>query len=386
MFGMYAWMYEQESQRISDRVKYALKSRAEKGIFKGSIPPYGYYCKNGKLFIRDDLTPGIVRRIFNEYISGIGFDAIARNLYNDDIPSPRQVANIKNASPKWHGSSVRCILENPHFIGNLVQGRTTTKNVTSTKRNIVPSDELIIVENTHEAIISKDDFNAVQQLIASRKRKRPAPSPHLFSNILICENCGHGMHFKKNRKGYICGNFNKHGYKACTSHIIHENLLKNIIMSDINFVLDTIKNKTLFKSINSNLNKKYKYNEKNLQTIESRISKLALRKNNALSKFVDDYISKEEYDNIIEIINLEINELNSKKLLLQNQISTKFDSDLNSGISYFKNIASNINDLTPDVVNRLIDKIEVSEDGTPRIYYRFSESSICLSDFINLIS
>lgn len=194
------------------------------------------------------------------------------------------------------------------------------------------------------------------------------------------------MHFKKNRKGYICGNFNKHGYKACTSHIIHENLLKNIIMSDINFVLDTIKNKTLFKSINSNLNKKYKYNEKNLQTIESRISKLALRKNNALSKFVDDYISKEEYDNIIEIINLEINELNSKKLLLQNQISTKFDSYLNSGISYFKNIASNINDLTPDVVNRLIDKIEVSEDGTPRIYYRFSESSICLSDFINLIS
>lgn len=88
MFGMYAWMYEQESQRISDRVKYALKSRAEKGLFKGSIPPYGYYCKDGKLFIRNDFTPGIVKRIFNEYIIGVGFDAIARGLYNDDIPSP----------------------------------------------------------------------------------------------------------------------------------------------------------------------------------------------------------------------------------------------------------------------------------------------------------
>ena len=386
MFGMYAWMYEQESQRISDRVKYALKSRAEKGIFKGSVAPYGYYCKNGTLFIKNDFTPDVVRRIFNEYINGVGFDAIARNLYNNDIPSPRQVAGIKNASSKWHGSSVRCILENPHFAGNLVQGRTTTKNVTSTKRNIVPNEELIIVENTHEAIISNDDFNAVQQLIASRKRKRPSPSPHLFSNILICKDCGHGMHFKKNRKGYICGNFNKHGTKACTCHIIRENSLRDVVMSDINFILDTIQNKSLLVSISSSLNKKYKSDEKNLENIDDKISKLMLRKNNALSKFIDDYISKEDYDNIIKVINSDISKLNSKKLLLENQTSIKLTHDLSSGMSYFKNIASNINDLTPSVVNRLIDKIEVSEDGTPRIYYRFSASSICLSDFINLIS
>ena len=179
-----------------------------------------YYCENGKLFVKDDFTPSIVRRIFREYLSGIGFDAIARNLYNDDIPTPSQVACIKSASSKWNGSSVRCILENPHFIGNLVQGRTTTKSVTSTKRNTASNEDLIIIENTHEAIISKDEFNAVQQLISSRRRKRPAQSTHIFSNILICADCSHGMHFKKNRKGYICGSFNKHGIKACSSHII----------------------------------------------------------------------------------------------------------------------------------------------------------------------
>ncbi|WP_416906622.1 recombinase zinc beta ribbon domain-containing protein [Paraclostridium sordellii] len=73
------------------------------------------------------------------------------------------------------------------------------------------------MENTHEAIISKDEFNAVQQLISSRRRKIPAQSTHLFSNILICADCGHSIHFKKNRKGYICGSFNKHGIKACSS-------------------------------------------------------------------------------------------------------------------------------------------------------------------------
>lgn len=107
-----------------------------------------YYCENGKLFVKDDFTPSIVRRIFREYLSGIGFDAIARNLYNDDIPTPSQVACIKSASSKWNGSSVRCILENPHFIGNLVQGRTTTKSVTSTKRNTASNEDLIVIENT----------------------------------------------------------------------------------------------------------------------------------------------------------------------------------------------------------------------------------------------
>ncbi|WP_155486418.1 hypothetical protein [Paraclostridium sordellii] len=67
-------------------------------------------------------------------------------------------------------------------------------------------------------------------------------------------------------------------------------------------------------------------------------------------------------------------------------MSTNLNSNLSSDMCYFKSIASNINGLTPDVANRLIDKIEVSEDGTPRIYYRFSESSICLSDFINQTS
>lgn len=386
MFGMYAWMYEQESQRISDRVKYALKSRAEKGIFKGSIAPYGYYCKDGTLFIKNDFTPDIVKRIFNEYIGGIGFDAIARNLYNDGIPSPRQVAGIKNASPKWHGSSVRCILENPHFVGNLVQGRTTTKNVTSTKRNIVPREELIIVENTHEAIISKEYFNEVQQLIASRKRKRPVSSPHLFSNILICADCRHGMHFKKNRKGYICGNFNKHGIKACSSHIIREQNLKDIILSEIDFILTAIANKSFLDNISSTLDKEAKSSKKKLDTIESKISKLTTRKNNALNKFIDDFINKDDYDNLVESINSKLNELKNEKLLLESTMGTNLNSNLSSGICYFKSIASNINDLTLNVVNRLIDKIEVSEDGTPRIYYRFSESSICLSDFINQTS
>lgn len=78
------------------------------------------------------------------------------------------------------------------------------------------------------------------------------------------------MHFKKNRQCYICGNFNKHCTKACTYHIIRENSLKDIVISDINFILDTIQSKSLLDSISSSLNKKCKSSEKNLENIEAK--------------------------------------------------------------------------------------------------------------------
>ena len=181
------------------------------------------------------------------------------------------------------------------------------------------------------------------------------------------------MHFKKNRKGYICGSFNKHGIKACSSHIIREQNLKDIILSDIDFILTTISNKSFLDNISSNLNKESKSSKNKLDSIETKISKLTTRKNNALNKFIDDCISKDDYDNLVESINSELNELKSEKLLLESTMSTNLNSNLSSGMCYFKSIASNINDLTPDVVNRLIDKIE----SVIEVYTRYLTASLC---------
>ena len=194
------------------------------------------------------------------------------------------------------------------------------------------------------------------------------------------------MHFKKNRKGYICGNFNKHGLKACSSHVIREQNLKDIILSDLDFICNSTNNKSFFKAINLNLNIDSKSIKNKLDIINNKILKLTTRKNNALNKFIDDFISKEDYDTIVENINLELNELKSKKLSIESTVNTNLNSNISNSISYFKSIAYTITELTPNVINRLIDKIEVSENGTPRVYYRFSESSICLSDFINQTS
>ena len=250
-FGLYAWLYENESQKVSDRVKFSLNVKAEKGEFRSSIPPLGYKLKDGKLYIRQDATPDIVRRIFREYLSGKGFDHIARELFIEGIPTPSEIAGKSNSGSRWHGSTVRRILENPHYTGDLVQGRTTTKSVTVKNRKINDPKDYIIVPNTHEAIISKKDFNTVQQLIKSRRRTRPQTEVHLFTNTAYCANCGRGMHYKKNSKGYICGNYNKHGIKACNDHLIRESELISAILNDIHALVSNLNNQKIIAKLQS---------------------------------------------------------------------------------------------------------------------------------------
>ncbi|TCT18902.1 DNA invertase Pin-like site-specific DNA recombinase [Melghiribacillus thermohalophilus] len=233
MFVLYAWMYEQESQHTSNRVKETLRTRAKKGLFKGSIPPYGYYLKDGKLYIRNDHTPNVVRRIYNEYLNGCGRDSIAKRLFNEGVPTPAEVAGKKNAGDKWNESTIKFILTNPHYVGDLVLGRETTVSVTNKKRKKVSRKDQIIHRNTHEAIISREVFNTVQEQLQLRSSKFPAPEKHLFTNILYCADCGKGMWYRKNRKGYICGNYARHGKKACSSHIVKEEFLKETILTDI---------------------------------------------------------------------------------------------------------------------------------------------------------
>jgi site-specific DNA recombinase len=131
---LFAWLYENESANSSRRNKAAKKTKAGRGQFVGSNPPYGYYTENGKLKIRNDDTPNIVRRIFTEYIGGKGMDSIAKSLTAEKIPTPSQVAKKSNASPLWHSSTIKNILNNQHYCGNLVQNRTETVSVTTTKR------------------------------------------------------------------------------------------------------------------------------------------------------------------------------------------------------------------------------------------------------------
>ena len=114
------------------------------------------------------------------------------------MPIPAKIANKSNASKQWHGSTIKHILCNRHYIGDLVQGRSEMIIVTSSQRREIDEENQIIHINTHESIIEKETFNKVQELFRKRTTTGTAPQKHLFTNLLYCEDCQKGMWYKKN--------------------------------------------------------------------------------------------------------------------------------------------------------------------------------------------
>lgn len=374
MFGIYAWMYEEEAKRTSERVKAALRSRAHKGLFKGSNAPYGYHVKDGRLSIRSDETSDIVRRIFREYLSGKGFDCIARLLYNEGLATPAQIAGKKNANDKWQGSTIRRILTNPHYTGDLVQGRSTTRSVTNKSRDQNHSDNYIVVSNTHKAIITKTDFEAVQQLIQSRKRTRPQAEKHLFTNTLYCADCGSGMHYKKNSRGYICGNYNKHGSKACSNHLVREADLQLTISNELKMFSSTLNEQDISLKIETKMQQQMQTSKKQITTFSDELERLKRKKKKILDLLVEDKILKEDYDDFTIDINKEINDVSSTIKHLESSLQIKESESMLKELKKQLDAFISFQELTPEILHRLIDRIEIKEDGTARIFYRFSLS------------
>lgn len=153
-----------------------------------------------------------------------------------------------NASSQWHGSTIKGILSNRHYIGDLEQRRSETISVISSKRKEIDQEKQIVVENTHDAIIEKEIFDKVQYLLKKRTKTGTAPQKHLFTNLLYCEECQRGMWYKANQKGYRYGGNLRNGDTFCINKVIvREKELIHVIIYDLKPLYDTLNKKALYR-------------------------------------------------------------------------------------------------------------------------------------------
>ncbi|MBU3811125.1 MAG: recombinase family protein [Candidatus Niameybacter stercoravium] len=371
MFGLYAWLYEQESQRISERVKHSLTNKIKRGEFKGSIPPYGYKIVDGQLQIRDEYCKNIVIRIFKDYLSGKGQTLIANELTREGIPTPAQVAGKANASNEWHASSIKLILHNPHYLGHLVQGRQTTISVTSKARKEIPAEQYIVVENTHEAIIDEELFNEVQHRLTKRKKVITGPNTHLFSNLLICSDCRKGFHYKANSKGYVCGTYDRRGTHACSSHRVREATLTQAVIKELNQFIQNSSNTSQLKSVETSLLSSAEKLEALITNCQNQIAALNEQKNKALGHLINDIITREEYQVFTQDISSQIAKLKEELAEYEKSLD---DLDKNSYLKEIKKISAygTITELNAEILTQFINSITIDKEGKPTINYRFT--------------
>lgn len=276
-------------------------------------------------------------------------------MYNEGVTSPSQLARKKNATDKWHGSSIRKILENPHYTGTLQQCREYRPSVTSKRRRSVNLENQIIIEKSHEPIIPLEDFLIVQEILITRKRRRPQAEVHLFTNTAVCKDCRRSMHFKKNRKGYVCGSYNKHGLKACSDHYVSEIDLTDKVITNLNKIYLKFSKENYFKELSE---KALKYKEK----IESKIIEINEKlndkkrdKSNLVISLANGVISKEDYQLAINITNEDIS--NFETTLHQLSKDLEFQKIEKEIIDFKKSLDKFMKEgtLTPEMLHLLVE-------------------------------
>lgn len=235
---------------ISGKVRSHQRIKRENGDFIGAFAVYGYEkCKdNRNLLVPDDYAAGIVKRIFAWKIEGYSNLAIAEMLNGMGILSPMEYKKMRGekfqtgfaagVQAKWSAVAVKRILTNENYIGALVQGKEEKVNYKVKKSVRKPEEEWTKVQGAHEAIISKEDFEIVQDLLHTGTRAGAGErKPHMYAGILFCGGCMEPMIRRVNRyKGkvsvsFICPTKNKGG--NCSRHRISEEALERLVLDGL---------------------------------------------------------------------------------------------------------------------------------------------------------
>ncbi len=177
---------QEESRKISERVKWGQRRAMEKGVVFGNNSIFGFDLKNGVLTVNEREAEA-VRLIFRKYADERkGTHIIARELTEEGICPPA-------LSGAWSGAMVLKILKNEKYAGDLLQKKYITKNYLTHKK-VVNTGEKILIKNHHEPIVSRAVWEKAQTELQKRRRAALDSSRHSgrywCSGKIVCGECG----------------------------------------------------------------------------------------------------------------------------------------------------------------------------------------------------
>ena len=235
---------------ISKKVKSHQQVKRERGDFIGAFAVYGYRKDPGNInhLVVDKYAAGIVKKIFAWRIAGLSNLAIAEKLDGMGILSPMEYKKsqgekfstgfITNIKTRWSAVAVKRILTNELYMGMMVQGKSEKTSYKVRRLTEKPREDWIRVADTHEAVVSAEDFKTVQRLLEVDTRASAGKEGcHIFTGFLYCGDCGEPMirrvnRYKDTKKVYfICPTRNKG--LGCTRHSIPEEKLRSLVLAGL---------------------------------------------------------------------------------------------------------------------------------------------------------
>ena len=240
---------------LSNKVKSVLHAKMRNGQYIAAYAPYGYRKgeEDRHRLVIDEEAAAVVRRMFELRRAGMAYGKIAAVLNSEGILSPRWYWAKRYGSGSckyanlWMYATVKNILTNEVYTGNLIQNQTGSRSYKDDTMIYKPESEWIRHEALHEAIISPEVWAAVQEVNREKaliSANNALPKPFLFTGKLICADCKaplQGNRETQRRKNgtskryvsYFCSRYTASGYGACSRHTIYEMTLTELVLSEI---------------------------------------------------------------------------------------------------------------------------------------------------------
>ena len=399
---------EMHARQTSKKVKAAMRTRFANGAHYGAYAPLGYIKnpdKKGHLLI-DTETRWIVEKIFDLAVQGRGAASITRILTEEKVPTPGWLnyqrygtfANhFADAPPEkaytWTIAIVKEILKSETYIGNSVHNKQTNISFKDKRKVRKSESEWWRVENTHEAIISKEDFQTVQGMIASRRRKQKDGTTQIFSGLVKCADCGWSLAYGVNRQNknpyahYHCSKYGQ-GLRQCSMHYIRYDVLYNYILSRLQYWFNEVQQnesqllERLLKSSDSERSSARKKAASELKKAQKRQAEIDALFSRMYEDRVTGRITERNFSMLSDKYQTEQETLAQAIDSLQQQLAQDMQdsADAEKWIALIKQYKTPT-ELTAELLNALIEKVLVHEASSKdengnrvqkvEIFYRF---------------
>jgi site-specific DNA recombinase len=378
---------------ISVKIRSQLEIKRKNGQFLGSFAAFGYLKdeQNKNKLVVDQYSADIVRDIFKWKLEGVSPQDIADALNKLGVLSPMEykrslgmkfTTSFKtNSKALWSAGTVIRVLKNPIYTGALIQGKETTPSYKVHKRVTKDESEWTVIEDSHEAIISKIDFDSVQKVLKCDTRRSPGgKAVGLFSGMIFCGDCGASMVRKTVPAGekkyvyYVCSAHKQD--KSCSPHRIRDNALEEIVldslkqhisevvdMSELLTITDTAPLRTAqAQKVQRQLDKKHEEYEKLQKLLMSLYENLA-----------DGIIDREEYTRLKASFTARADEAEKQMDALREQLEDIHNHGTeNAWMNEFIK-RQGLTTLDRAVVVALIDKILIHSNDVVEIIYRWQD-------------
>lgn len=382
---------------ISKKIRSSLTERRKAGNFLGVTAPYGYQKDPNNKFhlIINEKEAEIVKRVFSLYLEGKGLTRIAQILTKDGVPVPGEARDIGKTRKtalygSWKQTTIRRILDNRVYLGELVQFKRRKINYKSKRRITVPEEERYICKGTHEAIIDEEDFEIVQNILKKNKSFKGTKHDYLFKGLLYCAECNARLNvtysnyalkrYGEYRYTTICYSYSRLYSDVCTRHSNSIPELEEVLIKHIKEVCTKYVNENLADELITMAKRKRMQelkqigNEKRLETLEQKITDIGLYIKNLYMDKVKGVVSENDYIALVADFIQDRDKLVKEKEELIAVISNQeVRQDDTLKIEKLAKEFLSLEKPTKQLLNELIEKITISENKEINIYFKFNE-------------